>query len=456
MSNKTVSTSALLVFAFLALTACGGGGGGSAAAPPSPPPLSGSLDTAFDTDGKVTTDLGSDTDDAAALALQSDGKIVVVGDTLNSSGDHDFALARYNADGTLDKTGFGTTGDGIVKTGFPNGSDYVHAVAIYPTVGQSTDGMIVAAGDSYNTVSGDTLFALARYSSGGVLDTGFGAGGGAAGLVKTSFGAGTTSYAFAVAIQSDGKIVAAGFTNSGGTEDFALVRYNVDGSLDTTFGTGGKVTTDFFGAGDVAYAVAIQSDGKIVAAGYATTSGGEGEAALARYNTDGTLDTSFSTDGMVTIVRETRVYALAIQSDGKIVAAGYNGPTGARSMYVMRWKSDGTLDNPGFGPASQGQAYASFSGDSEARGVAIQSDGKIVVTGYAGNGAGKDVAFARFDSAGVLDPAFDADGMLTIDLGSSGDIGNAVAIQSNDKIVAVASPVVTVSGNDFALVRVNP
>ncbi len=240
----------------------------------------------------MTTDFGG-TDIANAVVLQSDGKIVAVGQ--DSS---DFALARYNADGSLDSS-FGTGGK--VTTDF-GGSDAALAAVLQP------DGKIVAVGTS----AAD--FALARYNTDGSLDTSFGTGG----KVTTDFGG--TDQAWAAVLQPDGKIVAAGLASA----DFALARYNTNGSLDTSFGTGGKVTTSFEGS-DQARAVVLQPDGKIVAVGWDNGV----EFALARYNTDGLLDSSFGTGGKVTTDFGGSDAALAavLQSDGKIVAVGFANTT---------------------------------------------------------------------------------------------------------------------------------
>ena len=210
----------------------------------------GDLDTTFDTDGKVTTAIGTSDDNGTAVAIQSDGKIVAAGLSLNGTS-YDFALARYNTNGTLDTT-FDT--DGKVVTPFGSSIDIAYSVAI------QADGKIVAAG-SYNNGT-DNDFALARYNTNGSLDTTFDTDG----KVVTSFGSGY-DVAHSVAIQSDGKIVAAGGYDNGTDWDFALARYNTNGSLDTTFDTDGKVVTPFGSGDDEAYGVAIQSNGKIVVAG---------------------------------------------------------------------------------------------------------------------------------------------------------------------------------------------
>ena len=316
----------------------------------------GTLDATFGSGGKVTTyttayyfSIGS----AKAVAIQSDGKIVVAGYIYNSpqhvsSNQHDFALVRYNTDGTLDAT-FGS--GGIVVTALRPGKDnndmdYAHAVAI------QADGKIVAAGStgphpngSYDPKAVTTdNFALVRYNTNGTLDTSFGAGG----IVTADIGT-NNDKAYAVAIQSDGKIVAAGYAYSSvSNANFALARFNTNGTLDANFGTAGKVTTDIGTGESYAYGVAIQSDGKIVAAGVKNGY----YFALVRYNTNGTLDTTFGTGGMVTTTNYDKAYAVAIQSDGKIVAAGYcNIETGVwtspdSGFFVVRYLTGAATPTP--------------------------------------------------------------------------------------------------------------
>jgi uncharacterized delta-60 repeat protein len=248
----------------------------------------------------------------------------------------------------------------------------------------------VAAGSSKNGSNYD--FALARYNTDGTLDTNFGTGG----KVITAIGS-STDVAESVAIQSDGKIVAAGFSNNGSNNDFALVRYNTNGTLDTTFDSDGKVTTAIGSANDVAYSVAIQSDGKIVAAGYSRSGGSNDDFALVRYNTDGSLDTSFDSDGKVTTaIGGSNDYAesVTIQSDGKIVAAGHSYMSSNYDFTLARYNTDGTLDTS-FG--TNGKVATAIGGsDDVAYSVAIQSDGKIVAAGYSYNGSNFKFALVRY------------------------------------------------------------
>lgn len=241
--------------------------------------------------------------------------------------------------------------------------------------------------------------------SGGQLDPTFGTGG----RVTTDF-FGNNDSVNAIAIQADGKIVVAGSARRGGVftgvDEFALARYNPDGTLDSTFGTGGRVTTDFFGSGDDARAIAIQADGRIVAAGGVAT-GSIRDFALARYNIDGTLDATFGTGGKVTtdfsdFIDEVR--DVVIQADGKILAVGETLARSSSTSFdfaLARYNTDGTLDLT-FG--TKGRVTTDFMGGSElfgnqdqARAVVLQADGRIVVAGSAANRDTQvDFALARY------------------------------------------------------------
>jgi uncharacterized delta-60 repeat protein len=221
----------------------------------------GDLDTSFGGDGKVTTNFTSGDDTGFAVGIQADGKIVAAG----TAAFREFALARYNADGTLDTT-FG--GDGKVTTNLTSGADGALSVAI------QADGKIVSAGAAGGTGG---RFALARYNIDGTLDTGFSSDG----KLTTNFTSGP-DVAFGVAIQGDGKIVAAG---TAGFRQFAVARYDADGTLDSTFGGDGKVTTDFTSGDDFGGALVLQADEKAVVAGRAGGRGG-------RFGLPGTTQTA--------------------------------------------------------------------------------------------------------------------------------------------------------------------
>ena len=386
----------------------------------------GDLDLSFSGDGKVTTDVGG-TGGAGAVAIQSDGKIVVAGVS-----DGDVTLFRYNSNGALDSI---FSGDGKVVTNVGDTSS-ASEIAI------QSDGKIVVAGSSQ---LGDSRILLIRYNSNGSLDTTF-SGDGIA-TIDVSEG---EDRASAVAIQSDGKIVAAGLTEApNGTFNIILLRFNSNGTLDTTFSGDGIVVTDLTPSDDIASGVAIQSNNRIVVVG---RTGGllaaNGDIVLARYNSNGALDTSFGAGGVS--IRDLggneSATALAIQSDGKIVTAG---PTGNGDFLLLRSNSDGTLDNT-FG-GGDGVVTTDFSsGTGGARAVAIQADGKIVAAGLASGSSSTDFAIARYNSNGTLDATFSGDGILTTNFSSnSSDFANAMAIQQhNGRIVAAGS-----SSVNFALAR---
>ncbi|MCP4352313.1 MAG: hypothetical protein GY795_43195, partial [Desulfobacterales bacterium] len=285
---------------------------------------SGTPDDTFGSAGKVTTSYG-DYEGCLSVAVQADGKIVAAGFSMSESV-QDFAVMRYNSDGSLD-TGF--DGDGIVTTPVGTGNDAGIGLLIQP------DEKIVVTGISYNGTDND--FAVVRYNSDGSLDTSFGGDG----TVTTPVGSGEDMGCFA-AVQSDGKIVLAGYSFNGSNDDFAVVRYNTDGSLDTGFGTGGKLITPVGSGDDRSYDVCIQSDGKIVITGE-SYNGSNYDFAVARYNSDGTLDTTFGNGGTVTADTKNAdngIHAAAIQSDGNIVTAGYSfGNRGVPDFSVVRYLS---------------------------------------------------------------------------------------------------------------------
>ena len=254
----------------------------------------GSLDSSFGSNGLVTTDFnGKSADYASDLVLQTDGKILVAG----TAGElnyylgmtyvvNNFAVVRYNNDGSLDSS-FGAGG---IVTLDSSGDDHFRSVTL------QTDGKILVAGRSdYDPI-------LARLNNDGSLDSSFGSGGAViTHFEKTIGGLDVIVYIYSVALQADGKILVGGLSLEGAngynfpdSADFTLLRYNVDGSLDTTFSGDGKVVTDFKGRDDYCFFVEVQANGKILLSGDS-----HGNSALARYNSDGSLDTSFGGDGLV-------------------------------------------------------------------------------------------------------------------------------------------------------------
>jgi uncharacterized delta-60 repeat protein len=260
------------------------------------------------------------------------------------------------------------------------------------------DGKIVAAGTNYLDFSTNSDFGVARYNSDGSLDSSFGNGG----IASTDFNQGLDA-AFAVVLQTDGKIVAVGSAVSGASfYDFALVRYLANGTLDSSFGSAGKVETDL-GANnlDQARGAVFQPDGKIVAAGTTVARNGLDQFfALTRYNSDGTLDTGFGRHGLATVdfgSFDQGARSLLLQADGKLVAVGYADTESSDSDFlVARLKSNGRPDS-GFGTG--GTVRTSF-GDLNggATSSVLQPDGKIVAAGFNATptNRGVDVALARY------------------------------------------------------------
>jgi uncharacterized delta-60 repeat protein len=262
-----------------------------------------------------------------AIVIQNDGKIVAVGTALK--GNYDFALARYNTDGSLD-TSFGI--DGMVITSHPNGlSEYCNAVVI------QNDTKIVVAG--YITTGSTNDYEIIRYNADGSLDLSFNF----IGKIFTDFGTPGTSQdvASSIKIQNDNKIVATGSSSNGINSFFSLARYNSDGSLDTSFDTDGKLTTAFGTSDAYGNSAYLENDGKIIAAGSSNA-----DFALARYNNNGALDTTFGVDGKVITDFDNNTengFAVAMQTDGKIILIGNSFSDSSTGFALARYNNSSVL-----------------------------------------------------------------------------------------------------------------
>lgn len=336
--------------------------------------ITGSLDNTFNGDGIVITPLSNDHDHGIAVAIQTDDKIVVAGDSVSSgdsaggTADIDFAVVRYKSNGELD-SGFGDTG--IVTTPIGPGNDWGEAVALQP------DGKIVVAGSTQRGSVYD--LALARYTITGSLDSTFNG----TGIVTHPTGGLYPIHS--VAIQSDGKIVVVGDSSNGGsTTDIFVSRYTITGSVDTMFNNGGIVTTPIGSGDDFGHAVVIQSDDKIVVVGRTDTGGYNYELAIVRYTITGTLDTTFNDTGIVTGSISSG-NSVAIQPNGKIVVAGVEGDIGDFDFAVVRYNADGNLDTTFNGT---GIVTTSINNVAVGRSIALQSNGKVLVAGGSDNGGG--------------------------------------------------------------------
>lgn len=409
----------------------------------------GQLDPSFGSKGKATTAIGTAADIGNSVAIQADGKIVVAGKTHNGT-NWDFAVVRYLASGVLDPT-FGGTGKVVTPIG--SGNDAGNGVAI------QKDGKIVVAGETHNGSNLD--FAVVRYTTNGTQDTSFGGTGKITiGFDDPNYGNVLDDYGCSVATQADGKIVVAGsaggYNNYNGTgDDIAVIRFNADGTLDTTFG-GGRVRTNIaggsFGSKDVARSVAVQGDGKIVVAGdHHDSYTGTTSFAVVRHNADGSLDNDFGEYGIVTTRISDNLYggkcvgrSMAVQKDGRIIVAGqvlasnYN-------FAIARYNTYGTLDtsfnSTGIVKTDLGN------GDDDGFGVAVQSDGKILVAGMSVG----DFGLARYNTNGTLDATFGTAGKMKTDFGSGQDSATSIALQADGRIVVAGKS--AKNTDDFAVAR---
>lgn len=375
-----------------------------------PAAAGGDLDPAFGAGGTVTT-LFPDGSFARALAIQPDGKIVAVGAAAGSSVTGEFAVARYETDGSLDP-GFGE--GGMVTTAIAGGGDEARSVAIQP------NGGIVVAG-----TDGRERFAVVRYLPDGTLDPRFGSDG----IVRTDLTSGD-DIGFDLAIQPDGRIVVAGTARmSSAGSRFAIVRYRRGGELDRTFGDRGSA---FGERGTVGRSVALQSDGGIVVTGY----DGWG-LLLARLRPGGTLDGSFGRDGIVARILEPGMFfplVVAVQKNDRIVVAGDYDIFRAG---IARFTRDGRLDvsfhRDGVRSVRFGMGEKAFTG------LAIQSDGRIVASGYAvpheyGDPIVQRMLVARFLRDGDLDSTWGGDGRVSTTM-PGGAIAHGLALQPDGKPV---------------------
>jgi len=329
----------------------------------------GALDPSFGNEGRVFTSWdGGSNPVVNDITVLSDGRIIL-GSSYNNGNNRDFILACFNPDGSIDES-FGNNGTTVTPIG--NFEDICFALAMQP------DGKLLAAGGSNKSMGAfDYNFALVRYNPDGTLDNSFGN----SGVVITEIGL-YNSIAYSIAVQQDGRILLAGETQDSlyAFNDFAVVRYNEDGSLDSTFGTDGKLRMSLSETYDYAKSMVLQEDGKIVITGYTQNGLHNYDFALLRLNTDGSFDDTFGNNGIViTDIGNDFANSIAIQQDGKIVLAGSTTTGTLYDFATLRYNQDGSLDET-FG--ENGAIITSFgAGDDEGSSVVIRNNGEILIAG---------------------------------------------------------------------------
>jgi len=393
------------------------------------------LDPGFDADGKITEDFDSRPDEARAVALQSDGKIVVAGYATTDT-NADFALVRYLPNGERDLS-FGNKGTGKITENFSGSDDRAYGMAI------DADDNIIVVGSAYGGDGMNYDFALAYYDKDGTL------------LWKTTTNfEGGPDIANAVALLTmpdtgEQKIVVAGQALINSQADFAVACYDLNGIEEW------KIPIDFSNGlfGDIAYAVAIDDNQKIVVAGFARNPSTSRNFAVARINRDSTPDESFGSHGRVVTPLTSDYdegYAVALDVSRGILVAGYAVKPGSDKDFALaRYDENGALDTTfgigGVKTTDMGSYY------DKGQAMAIQADGKIVVAGFAYL-TGYDFAVARYYADGTIDTSFGNDGKITTDFAGDDDYGYAVAIQPDGPIIVAGSTRAN-SMTDFALAR---
>ncbi len=376
-----------------------------------------------------------------SVAVQEDGKIVVAG-SIENGAQTDVLLLRYNPEGTLDAT-FGA--NGVVVYGTPAGDESATGLLL------DSHGRVVVTGGAFNGSNNDVL--VLRYGADGQLDPTFGTNG----VFTYNAPANDADFARMAALQPvSEKIVVVGGTFNGTNNDVLLLTLNPDGSLDPAFGTNGAFVFDGPANGDdVGEAIAIQPDGKIIMAG-GTFNGPNSEVLLLRLNPDGSFDANFAGgDGVATYgAAGTNVAAktLALQDDGKVVVAGGIVIGASIDLLLMRFNGNGLIDTT-FGPVGI-LVYGDQTLNESAKAMALQPDGRILVAGIANNGSNDDGLLLRYTAAGELDDGFGVDGALLFNSSINGiDSFNGLAVQPDGKILVTGRVAPGTLNYDVVLLR---
>jgi uncharacterized delta-60 repeat protein len=391
----------------------------------------GSLDTGFSLDGRDVVDFNAQDDFGYPAITQPDNKIIVAGETYSGSS-YDFAVLRYTESGVPDST---FSGDGKLIIDWSGSDDFANSLAIQP------DGKILVAGSA--GVGIDNQFALIRLLPDGTADSSFSNDG----MLTTQVG--SAGAPLATLVQPDGKIILAGYSFNSDI-DFTLIRYLPNGDPDSTFGVNGIAVTPVGTGDDTGVSAVLQPDGRIIMTGY-LSNGSDLDIVVARYNNDGTLDTSFNSIGYtITDVSSANNYGrgVGVMPDGKIIVGGYTEVNFSNDFILLRYDQNG-LPDTSFN--SDGQVITDVSnGDDVAISMTIQPDNKIVLAGYANTGANSDFAVVRYNPDGSLDSTFDADGKVTTDFNNTSDIGTLIT--QGDNRLTLGGYTLNPTGADFATV----
>lgn len=437
-------------------------------------PVPGSLDTTpfpgfASGNGKIANiTVGAHGDYARAVAVQPDGKIVLAGNCQSGTKTL-FCIARLNADGSADTSFVGpnNSASGSFLLAIGSTSDIAYTVLLQP------DGKIVLAGSCSNGSNYD--FCVARLNPNGSLDASFvGPGNSGNGKFLLPVASGNDTV-LASALQPDGKIILAGYCDIATDTYFCTLRLNVNGTLDSSFvGPGAAGTSSLLphiGAGtDVARAVALQADGRIVLAGVCLIGGVKFNFCAARLHADGTVDANFVGPGgvgngkfFVPVASDAdEANAVAVQPDGKIVLAGRCLNGSDDDFCVARLNANGTLDvtfDGSSGTANGSVLFPVGQGADVIVAMALQPDGKIVLAGYCSNGSNLDFCVARLNGDGSRDSTFDGpsvagNGKFLLPIGTGVDNTTGMALQADGKIV-IAGYCDNGGNIDFCVARLN-
>jgi uncharacterized delta-60 repeat protein len=342
--------------------------------------------------------------------------------------------------GTLDNS-FGNKG--ITQLSMGKGDCFSNASII------QSDGKIILAGHSYN--GSDYDFAMVKFQSNGLLDSSFNFNG------LLTFKVGTENdRSYGLSIQSDGKYLICGYAANGTDGDFAIARVNINGSLDSSFSSDGIAIVSIGSKRDIAYALAVQGDGKILLGGASTTDFGT-SIGIARFNSDGTLDTSFNKNGKLISSLNTEslneAYSILVQTDNKIIIGGFSGDASSGDFLIARYLNNGKLDTS-FN--KQGFIVSDFgSSNSFASTIALQGDGKILVCGTSLQCSKYDMVLARYNINGSPDINFGSQGKTLAFISNSYNEAKSLIIQPDGKII-VAGDIEVGTKDQFGLIRIKP